>query len=305
MRNIVVGVQGTSEQESALDFALEEAVRRRLPLLVVHTYQLPGYGETTPSRTVDVIRDVRAAAHQCAAAALDRAKERVPGGWTASTRLSVLESDPSTALLSVAGSAALLVVGSRGTHSVASGRLGSVSAACLRRAWAPVVVVPNDGRAFYDKWLTSRVVVALDGSPASLTALTWATAQAREWGCSLSPIVVSATYDELPIGMRTQVRVARRDLTTIVAAQVADAGGADLEVHPRLLLGEPSEQLLAVVDPADLLVMGSRARGAVASLLLGSTSMSVAERALCPVVVVRNGQARREIHQRAPYASSR
>jgi nucleotide-binding universal stress UspA family protein len=168
-----------------------------------------------------------------------------------------------------------------------------------------VVVVPNDRRTFYDKWLTSRVVVALDGSPASLTALTWAAAQAREWGCALSPIVVSASYSEPPIGLRPEGACVRSDLTAIVARHVADAGGADLEVQPRLLLGDPSDQLLAGLDPADLLVMGSRTRGAVASLLLGSTSVSVAERAPCPVVVVRNGQARREIHQRTGYASLR
>ena len=304
MRNIVVGVKGTADSEPALDFALEEALRRRLPLQAVHAYSLPQYGEIPPALFPDRLREVREAAQSTAEQALHRAKERVPGGSTAAARVTVVEADPVSALLSAADSAAMLVVGCRGANAFMRGVLGSVSAACLHRSWAPVAVVPHRAEVLADRWLRSRVVVAVDGSPASLTAMSWATSQAREWGSVLTPVVVSPSSGHAPPGLRPQVRDPKIDLAATIWRHVTDAGGADLEVHPRFLVGDAADQILSILDPSDLLVMGSRGHSALASLLVGSTSTAVAEKAPCPVVVVRVGQARREIHQRSPHSSS-
>jgi nucleotide-binding universal stress UspA family protein len=52
--------------------------------------------------------------------------------------------------------------------------------------------------------------------------------------------------------------------------------------------GDPAERLVAVAEDkeAALIVVGSRRRGLLASLLLGSVSATVARRAPCPVVIV-------------------
>ncbi len=53
------------------------------------------------------------------------------------------------------------------------------------------------------------------------------------------------------------------------------------------MIGHPTARLLAEAEGAELLVLGNRGRGGLASLLLGSVSRRVATHASCPVVVVR------------------
>lgn len=303
MRIIVVGVEGGAEVEPALDFALDEAVRRGLPLEAVHAYPVPLYGEFPPALFPERLRAAREQAENRVVSALARARERVPGSDRVSARTRVIESDPTSALLAAADSAALLVVGCRGGNAFVRGVLGSVSGACLHRSRAPVAVVPNVRPTAYLGRQSSRVMVGFDGSPAALTALSWATAQAREWGCALTAVVVAPSADRFPPALRCRVQGPRSDVRAAVKQQVAEAGGADLEVHVCLLIGQAAEQFLVVLRPTDLLVIGSRGHAALTSFLLRSTSVSVAERAPCPVVVVRAGQARREIHQRLRHSS--
>lgn len=55
---------------------------------------------------------------------------------------------------------------------------------------------------------------------------------------------------------------------------------------PHTAVGDPTEQLAAFSRKVDLLVLGSRGRGPLRRLLLGSTAGAVLARAACPVLVV-------------------
>lgn len=61
----------------------------------------------------------------------------------------------------------------------------------------------------------------------------------------------------------------------------------DLEVKESFRLADPREALIEASISADLMVVGSRGRGHLRSLLLGSTSVAVVRHARCPVVVHR------------------
>ena len=65
-----------------------------------------------------------------------------------------------------------------------------------------------------------------------------------------------------------------------------------IHVHPRLVEKSAVDALLDEAKDADLVVIGSRGRGALGSTLLGSVSHSVAQHAICPVVIIREADAR-------------
>ena len=285
MRTIVVAVRGRDEDEAALDLALDEALRRGLPLDAVHCYQLPTYGDLPSALTPARLGATRRAAEERVRAAVSRAVARVPGSEGVAVTAHAMHGDTGRCVLTLSGPAALVVVGRRGGGPLVRGARGSVSADVLHHSSAPVVLVPERLRPTADRWLRSRVVVAVDGTPASLAALDWAVAQALEWGCPLVPVLVEheEVHDPEPV-------------LAGLSRQAVQAGGH--LVQPALLVGGTWRRLVEFVHPEDLLVLGSRGHRGLPGLI-GSTSTAVGEHACCPVVVVRQGQARRETHQRS------
>jgi nucleotide-binding universal stress UspA family protein len=84
----------------------------------------------------------------------------------------------------------------------------------------------------------------------------------------------------------------RGALPTTEAGVAAFAGSLrreGLAVESRAVTGRPGSAIVAEAErwPADLLVIGSRGRGAVASALLGSVASEVVDHSPCPVLVAR------------------
>lgn len=60
-----------------------------------------------------------------------------------------------------------------------------------------------------------------------------------------------------------------------------------LRVEGLWLDGDPATELLSLAEEADEVVVGSRGRGGIAGLVLGSVSQAVLRHATCPVAVAR------------------
>lgn len=79
-------------------------------------------------------------------------------------------------------------------------------------------------------------------------------------------------------------RVAQEVLDKAVAS-IPD-GSPAVAVEAILVHGQAEVVLLHEAKDADLLVVGSRGRGGLTSMLLGSVSQHVVQHSTCPVVVV-------------------
>jgi nucleotide-binding universal stress UspA family protein len=137
-----------------------------------------------------------------------------------------------------------------------------------------------------------EIVVGVDRSDASASALRWAADEARRAPADL--VVVHAYLDPVARVQQPKPESTDADPTLQEAARqrlapFVDDAGADLEgvqVTYRLHAGRAAAGLLIEARAARLLVVGSRGAGGFEGLLLGSTAEHCARHAVCPVVVV-------------------
>lgn len=135
------------------------------------------------------------------------------------------------------------------------------------------------------------VVVAVDGSEDALVAARWAAQTAASQEVPL--LVVSIL--EIPALLPTQTYLDRlredRQHAADAAVRVAAGVAPEVSAIGKVLEGRPSHLLVEMSQTAELVVVGSRGRGGVAGLLLGSVSTHVASHAVCPVAVVPKADA--------------
>jgi nucleotide-binding universal stress UspA family protein len=281
--HIVVGVDGSSGSEHALQWAVDDAHVRHLDVDVVHAWSQPVsvypadlYAEPDAHR----VAGARLLAH--ALATVDDAD--ADAGPRVASRL--VHEDAASALLEAAVDAELLVVGTRGRGGFTGLLLGSVSRTCLHLAPVPLVVVPPT----WSRRGTRRIVVGVDGSEPSREALGWAVAEAAAHGAGLQVVNV---YDLAPLiaplgaPMPPETEVAGTSSQALLEEMtegVADGSGVEIDLVPAN--GPTSRTLLDAARDADLLVVGSRGLGGLRRLLVGSVSQQCVYHSTCPVAVV-------------------
>jgi nucleotide-binding universal stress UspA family protein len=136
-----------------------------------------------------------------------------------------------------------------------------------------------------------RIVVGIDGSPASLVALEWATRQAELTNSALRivgtwnwPTSLGWTIP-IPDGFDPQQNVEKA--LDQVEADIR-AKHPTIEISTGALQGHPAPILVEESKGADLLVVGSRGHGEFVGMLIGSVGEYCATNAHCPVLVHRS-----------------
>jgi nucleotide-binding universal stress UspA family protein len=132
-----------------------------------------------------------------------------------------------------------------------------------------------------------RIVVGVDGSPASARALSWALNQGVLTGAAVEA-VNAWQVPQVPGGRISAMGVDLSAMSKEILRNAVDVVGASPEsVSERTVQGHPVKVLVDASDGADLLVVGNRGHGGFTGMLLGSVSGQVLAYAHCPTVIVR------------------
>ena len=143
----------------------------------------------------------------------------------------------------------------------------------------------------------TEIVVGIDGSQASIAALARALEEAERDGAQLRALHVWQTpvwvggvsgmvVDMTPSAEQSD-SYARELLSTTVDKVLANrATASTVPLTQEVRHGVPDRELVGAAHDAELLVLGGRGHGHVASALLGSVTNSVLHSASCPVMLV-------------------
>jgi nucleotide-binding universal stress UspA family protein len=229
---------------------------------------------------------------------LARAREHLPYGSPASLR-AVSGRSAAAALhgLAMQSSGDLLVLGASHRRGLALATVGGVADRLIHGAPCAVAVAP---RGFADDPDAGvRVLgVAYDGSPEAKRTLALAAALGLKSDATLriigvvEPPPMTAAAGSAFAGYSEQAG-ARHDW--LHGELEAAAASVPAELRPQTILasGDADEEIVRRAGILDLLVTGSRGRGPVSRVLLGSVSTSLVRALPCPVLVVPRGAASR------------
>ena len=302
---VVVGVDGSDASAAAAQWAAEDALRRSVPLRLVHVM--------TPSPEGGYLEP------QLVASRVSDATRRWTRSLLHTTRSSLLADypglqvetvshvgSPLTVLLKESRRATVTVVGTSGGGRISDTVFGSVGAklAALARGRVVFVPAPVPSAAGPSPWAGADgpVVVGIDGSARTEPAIAFAFQEAAIRNSLLVAVHVGhgpaahtvgavdgstedgSTEDDGTDGDRLRRLV---ELTTRWAAKYPTVPVRSVVLH-----GRPIRTLMRYLADApngrpQLAVVGSRPHGSLATVLAGSTGLSLVRQARCPVAVVQ------------------
>ncbi|WP_230687296.1 universal stress protein [Catellatospora vulcania] len=283
---VVVGVDGSGSALAAVREAVREAAWRGCGLRIVHAFIWPlmhvdvGASEAVPEgglrHDAERILAEATAAAKAANGRVEVTADLVTGG-------------PAGVLLAAARGAQLLVLGDRGLGGFTGLLLGSVAVEVTAHCATPVLVVRGAGRP-------GPVVLGVDGSPGSASAVRQAFLEARQRDAEL--LAVRVWHDAATTLSYSVPALYDADAARAAEQHELDAAldgeqkrCPDVRVRTQLVSGRTGRELVRLSEQAQLMVVGARGRGGFTGLLLGSVSQQLLHHAACPVLMVRHEPA--------------
>ncbi|UOQ89961.1 universal stress protein [Agromyces endophyticus] len=283
MSEIVVGVSTAGQAGlRAVRWGAERASAQRARLRLVHVVDSAVEATGDAELLLAALDRARASLADAAGVALD-----VDPALEVETDLE--QGSPVDVFAARSRGAGLLVVGSDWHGGKRPSRRGVHSLRIAAASEAPVAVVPD-----IDVSARRGVVVGVDGSEPGGRALAFAADEAEGRGVPLVAVhawdmalMAGGEYGYGPamVAVDDLSDAARTVLDDVLDPIVAER--PELEIERRIEAGDPVTALSEAAASAELLVVGSHGRGAIARFLLGSVSHGVLSRLEAPTVVVR------------------
>ncbi len=137
-----------------------------------------------------------------------------------------------------------------------------------------------------------NILLGIDGSEHALRVAKVAGDLARAMKSKTLWIVIA--YDPIPAylgqpNMQHAITGRLQEAESHLNMAIEAVGKIPGEIRREMLEGSPADEIIKVAElrKSDLIIMGSRGRGALASLVLGSQCQTVISHAPCPVLAVR------------------
>jgi nucleotide-binding universal stress UspA family protein len=292
LRPVVVGLDGSRESLAAAEWAAAEALRRGLPLRLVHAWE----GLSPEASQLPELEAPRYWSRRILRGAMDRLNERHPQVYMSAEQTARPAAD---ALVDAGAEGELLVLGSRAFSGFGGFMAGSVALATVARMTRPVVLVRADRTAEDDHLPGPEgrpsqhtpyrdVVVGVDLARPCEEVLAFAfESAALRW----APLLVAHAW-HIPYAPSTTAAT-----MSLTAQRTAEQGLADAlqpwrEKFPtlkvRTLVGSerPAQELRHAAQDAALLVVGRRIRPARLGTHTGPVAHAVMHHVRCPVAIV-------------------
>ncbi|WIN00573.1 universal stress protein [Actinoplanes oblitus] len=280
-QKIIVGYDGSPAARAAATWALEQASRTAEPVEFLYAFEEPLWMPAASMVPAPAVRPP-ADLEQSVSAMLDQlvatARQTHPG---VQAEAATVRAFAGLALIDRSDRASLVVLGCHG-HSAVAELLGSVSAAVSAHAHCPVVVVRGDAAS------STPVLVGIDGSATSAAVLRFAAEQAAARTVPLRVISAfppaTALWETGPVITRSVTAEERKPFDDLVGE--LRAAHPEIEITADAVVEHPAAALTRASASAQLLVVGSRGRGLVRGLLMGSVSQHLLRHSACTVAVV-------------------
>lgn len=276
---ILIGVDGSDHGRKALAWGLERAKQYGATVELLHVAD-----DSFLSESAAFLSEAQRASEQMLEAEIEYARSL---GFTGEITGTAVVGHPIAEVEEASKRGDLLVLGAHTGSKFAGSLFGTRAVKIAATAHCPVAVIPAE-----DNGEGRGVVVGVDGSEASRTAVAFAAEEASKRGVPL--IAVFAWMPPLTPGLEylwseeliTSQRSAAEEQIAIGLAGLAERY-PDLEIHREIVQAPPVSALVNAAEKAELVVVGSRGRGGLSRLLLGSVSHGVLQALPCPVVVTR------------------
>lgn len=281
---VVVGVDGSAHNKSAVEWAAAEAARSHRELRLLTTTGV--FTEPRPQRILGVIESFDYGAHytEMLGSVANEVRERYPG-----TRVFpwVHSGDPISALVDMSRErGTLVVVGKRGLGAVTRVLIGSTSIAVAGRAAGPVVIVP-------DRWDSSEtadlpIVVGVDFEQANDALLEFTLERATALRVGVVAVHAWSKHAVPPLSDEERARW-MVDTKRMLEDELVGwrESYPDVVLRSEQVEEHPARALLDAGSHAQLIVLGRQGlEHAVTGLPFGSVSRGILHDSEVPVAVV-------------------